>query len=177
MSLVLTIPEQSRDKQKQVETDISQTEHWLQRLPVLNASGSLQQIHQALFELNRIPLKVKQRLSLLELYRQPIQTIAEELEQRFIMASFPLSPELKAQARQLRNAHFELSYGYKAIIMDLTHGWRPNSSHPNLALSLHRAVRALSETYAKSAYYHAEPPPGVWLEIHQLRSVSAQLEF
>ena len=174
MALSLTIPPQSGAAAHTVETDVQKTGLWLEHLPVLNAFDSLQQVHKALSDINRIPLKAKHRLALLELYRPTLSVITGEFKRQISTAGFPLGRESLTLAQQLRTTQSELASGYMAAVVDLVAGWQRSPTHPSLVLALHRAIRTLSETFVQSACYHADPPQGLWHDLHQLALYSIQ---
>src|SRR4030042_100712 len=55
-----------------VETEPTEAGAWLAALPLADSVQSAQQIYQALFTLNRMPLEADDRLVLMELYRKPV---------------------------------------------------------------------------------------------------------
>lgn len=168
MSIVLSIPEQQNGDNIAVETRFSQTGRWIDRLPLLNIEESLSQIQNALFELNRIKLKAQTRIKLLDLYRYSLAVISGEVNKRLQNTSLPFNSEIRSLAERVRDTHIELSYGYKASIMDLSKSWHVGGQTADLALAIHRSIRYLTESLHKSAVYYAPYPKGMWQEIHQL---------
>src|SRR4030067_399358 len=63
--------------------------------PLADSVQAAQQIYQALFTLNRMPLAADDRLVLMELYRKPVAAGAAGLQPHFARPSLPLTPRLK----------------------------------------------------------------------------------
>ena len=168
MSIVLSIPQQTDSNDIAVETSLSQTGRWIDQLPLLDITASLHQVHNALFELNRIKLKAQTRIKLLDLYRNPLAVVSSEVNKRLHNASLPFNGEIHSLAERTRDTYMELAYGYKASIMDLSKRWHVGAQAADLALAIHRTIRYLTESLHKSVVYYAPYPSGIWQEIHQL---------
>jgi hypothetical protein len=89
---------------------------WLAALPLADSVQSAQQIYQALFTLNRMPLEADDRLVLMELYRKPVAAVASGLQSHFARLSLPLKPRLKQLADFLCQLHMEMAHGYKHVL-------------------------------------------------------------
>ena len=93
---MLTVPDLSEKTDAAVETRPSKTEKWLESLPFVNKFETSRQLYVALMGLNRLMLDDKTRFKLLELYREPIKRLSEELTQ----ASHKVAEAMYQQASQ-----------------------------------------------------------------------------
>src|SRR4030066_503563 len=99
-----------------VEARPSETASWLASLPLADSVQTAQQLYQALFTLNRMPLEADDRLVLMELYRKPVAAVASGLQAHFARVSLPLKPRLKQLADFLRQLQLEMAHGYKHVL-------------------------------------------------------------
>lgn len=148
-----------------VETQPDETASWLASLPMADNVQIAQQLYQALFTLNRMPLDADERLVLMELYRKPVSVAASGLQTHFVRLSLPLRPRLKQLADFLCLLHMEMAYGYKHVLKAELDGHDPWESDAFL-LALERSIRYLGEVLLRSYQMYMPAPPGVWKEIH-----------
>ena len=148
-----------------VETRPKEAGVWLDALPLTDSVQAAQQIYQALFTLNRMPLAANDRLVLMELYRKPVAVVAAGLQSHFARLSLPLKPRLKQLADFLCQLHMEMAYGYKHVLKAGLSERKPWESEASL-LALERAIRYLGEVLLRSYQVYMPSPPGVWKEIH-----------
>lgn len=148
-----------------VETRPAEAEAWLAALPLTDSVQAAQQIYQALFTLNRMPLEADDRLVLMELYRKPVAAVAAGLQPHFARLSLPLKPRLKQLADFLCQLHMEMAHGYKHVVQAGLSERKPWESEAFL-LALERAIRYLGEVLLRSYQVYMPSPPGIWKEIH-----------
>ena len=156
-----------------VETEPAEAEAWLAALPLTDSVQAAQQIYQALFTLNRMPLKLDNRLVLMELYRKPVAAVAAGLQPHFARLALPLKPRLKQLADFLCQLHMEMAYGYKHVLkagLDERKPWESDA----ILLALERAIRYLGEVLLRSYQVYMPSPPGVWKEIHSFYRYAEQ---
>ncbi|MEK7666614.1 MAG: hypothetical protein AAB406_02960, partial [Pseudomonadota bacterium] len=148
-----------------VETEPKEAGAWLAALPLADSVQAAQQIYQALFTLNRMPLEADDRLVLMELYRKPVAAVAAGLQPHFARLALPLKPRLKQLADFLCQLHMEMAHGYKHVLkagLDERKPWESDA----FLLALERAIRYLGEVLLRSYQVYMPAPPGVWKEIH-----------
>lgn len=148
-----------------VDTEPSAAAAWLAALPLADSVQAAQQVYQALFTLNRMPLEADDRLVLMELYRKPVAAVAAGLQPHFARLSLPLKPRLKQLADFLCQLHMEMANGYKHVVKAGLSERKPWESDAFL-LALERAIRYLGEVLLRSYQVYMPSPPGVWKEIH-----------
>jgi len=174
MKLYLAVPRQSRQTDAQTVTRPAQTREWIARLPLLNTRESLQQIHNALWGINRTELKTGQRLKLLDMYRSPLQVIRRQVETRLTRGAAPLSDADLTIAEAFRNCCVEMACGYKTIVLEVAQT-RKRRQLDELRLSMARAIFYLEQAVFACALYRQTPPESVWLEIHTIYQYAVQL--
>lgn len=148
-----------------VETDPTEARAWLAELPLADSVQAAQQIYQALFTLNRMPLKAEDRLVLMELYRKPVAAVADGLQSHFALLALPLKPRQKKLADFLCQLHMEMAFGFKHVLkagLDESNPWESDA----FLLALERAIRYLGEVQLRSYQVYMPAPAGVWKEIH-----------
>ena len=167
MTIELSLPPLLTRVNPEIELRPAHVERWLAELPLLNVTDTGQRLLTALSAYNRIRIEPETRLALVELYRQPVQQIARELQKRYLGLPLPLPDKARSVAEAVRLLHTELAYGYKHLVV--AHATALPRPDPRVAtLPIQRAIRHLTEVLFHSYTAYAAYPPGVWREIHAL---------
>jgi len=174
MKLYLAVPRQSQQPKSKIVTRSAETREWISRLPLLDTGESLQQIHDALWGINRTGLKVTQRLKLLDLYRSPLRIIRRQVETRLTRGAATLSQTDLVTAELFRDCCVEMAYGYKLVILEIAQV-RKRRQLDEMKLSMARAIFYLEQTIYACALYRQTPPEGIWTEIHSIYQYAKQL--
>ncbi len=143
-------------------------EQWVQDLPLGNVGAMSKLLYNALREVNRLIIDWRDRQRFLELLRQPVAYVDEQLQQRFTGVTFPLSAKTRQVAVLSRSLSAEMALGYKTAIEDmLGSGFlgRDNKALPELT---HRAVHYLSHALLTCYKTYAPPPEDSWFELNML---------
>lgn len=165
---LLDIPEQSKPTSSSFETRPKQVEAWVAALPMANTGESARRIYGALREINRLVISSQDRYKAMEILREPIHQITEVLKKHYINQNLPLSPKNQKIAELAIQLNSEMALGYKAVIQDKLGKTFPGLSSKTLNVSLHRAVRYLSNVLLCSYQIYIQHPENVWLQIHRL---------
>jgi hypothetical protein len=169
MHLRLSLPPRTDKPDTTIETRPAEVERWLKGLPLLNVAESTQMLNGYLVGLNRIPLDDKTRLRLLESLRGPIHHVSQALQKAYIGMPLPLSDKALQTIIWVRHLHTEMAFGYKLIAFDSTAIQKLDHTQTNLvSVSIHRAIRYITEMLFRSYELYGPPPQGAWHEIHQL---------
>lgn len=172
MKLYLAVPRRTRHASH--ETRPAQAREWISSLPLRNGRESLEQLHDALYDINRTDLRTGQRLQLLDLYRSPLRTIRGQVETRLSRGAVPLSGADLAIAESYRDSCVEMAYGYKAIVLEIARSLKRRHLE-ELRLSMARGLFYLEQTIYASALYRQASPAGIWQEIHTIYCYARQL--
>lgn len=165
MKLYLAVPRQTRQADDTVAAVSTQTYDWFARLPLLETPESLQQVHDALYRINRTAMAVADRTRTVDMFRSPLRIIRGQVEAQLARGALPLSsPDLRT-AELFRACCIEMAYAYKAVALELARTAR-RRRYDELRLSLARALFYLEQTVFAGAVYRQKTPPGSWQEIH-----------
>lgn len=140
---------------------------WLATLPLADSAEAARQIYQALYALNRMELEPAERLEVMELYTQPVATVAHGLHGHLSNPALPLSPKRRQLAEFIRDLYSEMAVGYKCCLLDMQRG----SGRVRRLLSggvIERAMYYLGGVLLRSYLVYVPTPSGVWREIHTL---------
>ncbi|MDH3639246.1 MAG: hypothetical protein OES09_12415, partial [Gammaproteobacteria bacterium] len=166
--LSVSIPKLRGNRLRSSEVRPRRVEEWLESLPRADARECAQLLYQALYSQNRIALESKNRLVLMELYRQPVSFVVDSLQRTYRLTSFPLSERERQLVDFVRQLLTELGNGYKIVANDLLREGRKKSHHSELITSIQRAIHFLGRVLLNSYQAYVACPQGVWREIHQL---------
>lgn len=168
MSLTLAVPSLSTRDAGAIELQPPKVKKWLEELPLLNVAETSRKLYNTLTLHNRVEYDAKLRLELLELFRQPLCQLSQELAKQYIGLPLPLSDKHRGIAEQNRQLHIELANGYKRVVLDLAS--TPASGTRERALAVQRALRSLTHVLAISYHTYSPTPVGAWREIHALHA-------
>lgn len=169
---VLSLPPE-RESAWVVETTPEDTRKWLAELPLADGAQTAKLLYQALFTLNRMPLDVADRLTIMEFYREPVTVATAALQTHFTHVALPLRPRQKQLADFLLQLHMEMAYGYKHVVESGQHQRKPWEDE-DFCLALERSVRYLGEVLLRAYQVYMPIPTGVWQEIHSLYRYAEQ---
>ncbi len=164
--LAVSVPKIRAKKHLAAEVRPRKVENWLAALPQASARDSAEQLLQALFGQNRTALDTENRISIMELYREPVIAAVDVIRKSFTSAAYPLSGRNLEHYLLVGKLLGEVANGYKIVANDLIAKSKPNKS--DLVLALQRSMHFLGQDllHAYQSYYPT--PTGVWRELHQL---------
>lgn len=147
---------------------------WLNELPLGRPLESAPRLLRLLDELARLRLEPRRRLELLELARPTARQAAYALERHYLNLPL-LPPERGMQAASLARALFErLAQGYESVALAVLAGGRARPARQVAAVTLQRAVDALSHRLFLHCLLYTQPEPGLWRRLHRLYAVAEQ---
>ncbi|MBS1184659.1 MAG: hypothetical protein H6R09_260 [Proteobacteria bacterium] len=167
--LTLNVPRtEDAVPQHEVETRPKATTAWLARLPFASPVDTARQLMMALYALNRRPLGVAERHTLLALYRPVVMQVAASLEEQLAEAGVPPLVQQRQAGVLLRELLTEYSIGYKHLLLTLANR-RFGRTPPRLVAEVTARLLAAQRDIQVACYLTYSPPPaGLWLEMHQL---------
>ncbi|NOZ10234.1 MAG: hypothetical protein GXP09_04220 [Gammaproteobacteria bacterium] len=172
--LTLALPTQDGKPDPAVETRPAELRAWLEGLPALDVTQNLSRIQAAIKALNQTPVKPGIRLSLLDEYRYPAETIEHALQSRLQAFHLPLSEKNRSLVQQGQQLQAELACGYKIVAQEFSNQGTRSSSDESHVIAVHRAIYHLTKVLLK-AYEHYRPlPEGIWIELHALYTYAAE---
>lgn len=168
----LLIPEQNTPVDSAVPSQPRKLKKLLARLPNANMGELTRQIYQILRDINRQTIPVKARLENMEMLREPVREIFNNLKKYFINRTLPLPEKSKKIINLNQSLLQEIAYGYKIILSDTTN--RTNititarARAKIQATACCRAIHYLAELVLRSSEIYAPPPGGLWRDLHQI---------
>jgi hypothetical protein len=113
----------------------------------------------------------------MELLREPVRNIFNNLEKYFINRTLPL-PEKSQKIVNLNQSLLkEMSYGYKIIIFEAANGLDKKVDSKTQNIAILRAIRYMSELLLRASEIYEPYPVGSWYDIHQLYVHAEQQGF
>ena len=175
--LKLHIPEQKKPAEDAFASHPRKLKKWLAELPHANMGEMTRQLYSALRDLNRQMMPGKHRLEDMEMLRDPLRNIFNNLEKHFINRTLPL-PE-KSQKIVYLNLSLlqEISYGYKIIVYDAANAIDKRVDTKSQSIAVLRALRYMSELLLRSSEIYEPYPVGIWYDLHQMYNYAAQNGF
>jgi hypothetical protein len=141
---------------------------WVDELPLVNMGETSRQLYQFIQELNRLQIGTPQRLQLLEVVRPVIEHVCSSLGKHYLNQSLVLPEKARRVASLAQALQNHLAGGYKMVAVRQLKRLRERDGKANLALAIHRAMTALTETLVRSYQLYFPTPRHLWLEMHQL---------
>ncbi len=166
--LLLTVPPLDSFDNPLVERNPRAIAKWLDQLPLLNPAETIMQLLNALRPLNRQDMTEKDRLRLLELYREAANAVFNAFTLR-ALRQVPLAAARREQIKQaLTQLCLELAGGYKSLVLPAYAAGRGPALEPALLLAAYCAMQQLIHALLHCFRIYEPVPPRVYLEIHQL---------
>ncbi len=162
----LNVPKQT--DMSGVELNESLLRHWIKRLPNNNLESFIELYLDALQRFNANQLDQKQRLRLLDIYRQPLNQLLFRLSPQKLTEYIPDAKRRNTAISNFSQLLSELATGYKIVIVEA------NKTHSNLKLApiaqlaINRACEQLSYIVLHAYKFYRTPPARVLHDLHQL---------
>jgi hypothetical protein len=157
------------------ETTVSATRSWLNTLSLADSNLAARELYRSLYTLNRIDLKAKTRENILELYRNPINTVAAAIQSHLGQQTFPLTENQRHLTEIVRELLREMAIGYKTVVAESHNSWRQRLFRKTIATPIERGLRYLGEHLLHCYHVYTPYPPLIWLEVHELYRYAQQL--
>jgi hypothetical protein len=173
----LHIPEQNAPAKDAIPNHPRKLKKWLAELPHANMGEMTRQIYNAVRDLNRQTMPNKYRMENMELLREPVRGIFNNLEKYFINRTLPL-PEKSQKIVNLNQSLLqEVSYGYKIVAYEAANGIDKKVDSKTQNIAILRAMRYMSELLLRASEVYEPYPPGTWYDLHQMYSYAEKAGF
>ncbi|WP_372986202.1 GTPase [Marinobacter sp.] len=164
----LRVPEQKTTTLSFCETAPKPFRNWVAQLPMANIGEVSRQLYHAIIELNHLSVAPQQRLQFLELIREKIHFVCNELSRHYLGLAVALPEKQRKIANLAQALQMHLATGYKICILDgLDNGGLDRNRKP-VTMAIHRAISELSATILRSHQLYCPSPARSWLECHRL---------
>lgn len=174
--LQLNLPSQTESKDPTLALSLRAQAAWLAELPLADVASATRLVFQAVTGTNRARVSGDLRYQLLERYRPVVVQIAAALSAHFATLPHPLGEANLKIVASLIKLHRELAIGYEIVVTEAG----GDAGRRLLAAGLTGAFETLRDCLLVALRGYHLPPPGLWLEMHELyrygelRGVTAQ---
>lgn len=177
MSLTLNIPAVEKDTVLLAETRPAKIVTLLSEWQNKNPEDFAGDLHDELYLLNRQNVSPANRLQALEVYLPYVKNCAPSLAHAYCNSLLPLSESAKTNARKAEALWLELGYGYKLVLTDFKKQLIKLGAEKTSALSIYRAIEAISNYKAVHHQTYVTPPSHVWSDLHHLYFYAVKLGY
>ncbi|MDH5786336.1 MAG: hypothetical protein OEZ16_12125 [Chromatiales bacterium] len=143
-------------------------ESWVHDLPMGNVGATAKLVYNALHEVNRLDISWRERQRFLELLREPITYVEQQLQQRYAGVSFPLPTKSRQIAELATTLSHEMAVGYKTAIEDMLGSSFLKRDNKALTELIHRAIHYISCVLLTCYRTYAPHSSDCWFELHLL---------
>jgi hypothetical protein len=165
----LQLPQRKKPGNHSFNTGPAALTAWLNDLPLINTGESLELLSSALQQINTLRLPPNNRQEALERFAPPVMCVTDALKKKFLGKPLPLKGNNLVSATQTLELFNALATGYRILAEDLRSN---NRNKPQLTLTLHRALRYLSEILLTSYRIYIQYPEGLWKTINMLYALA-----
>ena len=170
----IAAPEADLDSLSVCEPTVDSLASWIMSLPMANTADTAAQVRQTVYELARLRVPGKARLTLLE----QIRPIVNYLCARMDRSAGTSNTHGDAIARLAQRLQTNLCSGYKAVVVELLAAQGDNQGEQELLhRAIHRALSDLSRTLLRTLQFYVAPADKLWLELNQLYLLAEHMEL
>nr|WP_236744486.1 hypothetical protein [Marinobacter similis] len=164
----LRVPEQKTASLSFCDTTPKAFRGWADQLPMANIGEVSRQLYHAIIELNHLFTPPQQRLQFLELIRDKIQFVCNELSRHYLGMAVALPEKQRKIANLSQALQLHLSAGYKLCVLGFLDNGGVERNRKPIAIATHRAISELAATIVRSHQLYCPSPSRSWLECHRL---------
>ena len=160
----LQVPEQKAASLSFCDTSPKAFRHWAGQLPMVNTGESSRQLYHAILEMNQVFLAPQQRLQLLEIIRDKIHFVCDELSRHFLGMAIALPEKQRKIANLAQALQMHLANGYKLCLLEFLDNGGPAKQRKLVAMATHRTISELGATIVRAHQLYCPSPRRSWLE-------------
>src|SRR5690554_7219654 len=164
----LKVPEQKTASLSFCDTTPKAFRTWIDQLPMANIGEASRQLYHAIIELNHLFLPPQQRMQFLELVRDRIHFVCNELSRHFLGLAIALPEKQRKIANLTQALQLHLASGYKLCVLEFIDNGGVDKHRKPIATAIHRAISELGSTILRSHQLYCPSPAQSWLECHRL---------
>ncbi|AOY87026.1 GTPase [Marinobacter salinus] len=164
----LRVPEQKTSSLSFCDTTPRAFKAWVDQLPMANIGEVSRQLYHAVIELNHLFIAPQTRMQLLELIRQKIHFVCDELSRHYLGLAVALPEKQRKIANLSQALQLHLASGYKLCVLEFLDGNGVDKNRRQVAMATHRAISELAATIVRSHQLYCPSPAQSWLECHRL---------
>ncbi|MDS1309328.1 GTPase [Marinobacter xiaoshiensis] len=164
----LRVPEQKTASLSFCDTTPKAFKAWIDQLPMANIGEVSRQLYHAIIELNHLFLAPQQRLQFLELVRDKIHFVCNELSRHYLGLAIALPEKQRKIANLCQALQLHLAGGYKLCLLEALDEGGLDKNRKLIATAIHRATSELASTILRSHQLYCPSPAQSWLECHRM---------
>ena len=164
----LRVPEQKTASLSFCDTTPKAFRAWTDQLPMANIGEVSRQLYHAIIELNHLFLAPHPRMQFLEVIREKIHFVCNELSRHYLGLAVALPEKQRKIANLSQALQLHLAGGYKLCVLELIDNGGLEKNRRQIANATHRAIYELAATILRSHQLYCPSPARSWLECHRL---------
>lgn len=164
----LRVPEQKTSSLSFCDTTPKAFRAWINQLPMANTGEVSRQLYHAVIELNHLFSPPQQRMQFLELIREKIHFVCNELSRHYLGLAVALPEKQRKIANLSQALQLHLASGYKLCVLEFIDNGGADKNRRQIAMAIHRAISELAATIVRSHQLYCPSPAQSWLECHRL---------
>ncbi len=164
----LKVPEQKTASLSFCDTTPKAFRVWADQLPMANTGEASRQLYHAIIELNHLFLSPLQRMQFLEIVRDKIHFVCNELSRHFLGLAIALPEKQRKIANLTQALQLHLAAGYKLCLLEYVDNGGVDKHRRQIAMAIHRAMSELAATILRSHQLYCPSPANSWLECHRM---------
>ncbi|OZB14133.1 MAG: GTPase [Marinobacter sp. 34-60-7] len=164
----LKVPEQKTASLSFCDTTSKAFRTWIEQLPMANIGEVSRQLYHAIIEINQLFLPPQQRMQFLEIVRDKIHFVCNELSRHFLGLAIALPEKQRKIANLTQALQLHLAGGYKLCLLEFLDSGSIEKNRKPVATAIHRAISELAATIVRAHQLYCPSPPQSWLECHRL---------
>ncbi|MCK0104666.1 GTPase [Marinobacter sp. S0848L] len=164
----LKVPEQKTASLSFCDTSPKAFRAWTRQLPMANIGETSRQLYHAIIEVNQLFLPPQQRMQFLELARDKIHFVCNELSRHFLGLAIALPEKQRKIANLTQALQLHLASGYKLCVLEFIDNGGLDKNKRQISIAMHRAISELGATILRAHQLYCPSPANSWLECHRL---------
>jgi len=177
LELNITVSEQTLTSLSFADHTPVAIKKWVKDLPMANVGETSRQLYQAIIELNKLIITPVIRSQLLEIMRQPIHYVCQELSKHFLNQSIVLSEKQQKIANLTQALQIHLANGYKAVMAGATPNISNEKTRKIFACAAHRMITEYGRVLLRANQLYIPPPKDLWIDIHRVFKFSETINL
>jgi len=173
-ALNLKTPSQFEIDNPEVETNPAELRRWVSHLPYTDTNTVIEEVTRAITDLNKQKVPAQIRLTLLDIYNEPVNFVIKAMEEDYLRAHRRATDRKGLRDKMAITMFNALSLGYKMAVIDTINQKKLWGQDKLLALAIQRSIRALSQLTIIHFLTYTEITTGTWNEIYQLYSYAEE---
>lgn len=164
----LQIPNRTKPNNDSFNTRPKNVANWVESLPRASVGRCAELIFNLLSNVNKLDIRYKDRIYLLESLREPVQYVSQAMQKHFVGARFPLPKKSQNIAHATRKIYTLMATGYKISIEDQIKSTLFLTDKTLLSQNIHRSVSYLSRVLLTTYQVYAPLPDNIWFDLNKL---------